>query len=402
MPADLSAGPGPKPSPDPAGRRSYTARRLSGPGWLIVGTLAKRSAQAELACSIIRRLTSGQALVGLEVTVLPGGHGRSRGGRVGRDPTVRGFSLVEEGRSPRGKATAAMRQAGARRVLWLRTSAEALAEGFEAVRAEVGDGALVVAASNSLRRVVDPDLFLMVGRPRDKPLLPSAREVMGFVDRWVGMDRGRLSPWPIALEVNDGRWCLDEPTTAVVLAGGRSRRMGAGKHFLRLAEGTLLERVVSQVRPLVAEVVIGANDPGLGRSLGLRTVPDRVPGQGPLMALASALAVSSSDRNLLVACDLPEIPAALVRRLLEATLTAEAAIPLGAEGKLEPLLAVYRRRLLPDAERLLAAGERRLRPLFEGCRTEYIDLAIFGLESLPNLNTREEYVRYLKRRGRAR
>lgn len=382
------------PQARPVERGERPARRLSAPGWLLVGSQQRLADRVELAAAVLRCLAPKRSIAGLEVTTLPTGRGE--------DLADGGYSLVEEVGPPPGTVTFALLQAGAERVLRLRARPGALAAGFEAASARLGPGALVVAPSTSLRRVVDPDLFLMVGRPGDAAALSTAGEVTGLVDRWVDPDEKSAGLAPGALGVAGGRWVLAEAATGIVLAGGRSRRMGADKRFLRLPDGTLLERVVALVRPLVGEVVLGTNDPDLGRSLGLRTVPDRVPGEGPLMALASSLAASRSDRNLLVGCDLPEIPADIVRGLLDAALTADAAIPVGAGGLLEPLLAVYRRRLLEDAELLLEAGERRLRPLFEGCRTTYLELARYGLDRLTNLNTREEYEQYLGRHGRAR
>ncbi|HOC44217.1 MAG TPA: molybdenum cofactor guanylyltransferase [Thermoanaerobaculales bacterium] len=361
---------------------------MFGPGWLVVGSRQDRAERVELAAAVLRRLAPGRRIAGVMVTTTAadGAGGLPAGG----------YSLLEDEQPEPGTAPFAMRQAGAQRVLSLRSHPDALAAGFAAAVARLGPGALVVAASNALRRVVDPDLFLMVGRPGDAAAWPAAGEVAHLVDRWVDRRAAAAELAPAGLAVAGGRWILPEPATAIVLAGGQSRRMGVDKRFLRLHDRPLLERVVATLRPLVGEVVIGANDPELGRSLGLRTIADRVPGEGPLMALASALEATTSDRNLLVACDLPEIPASLVTALLAAALTAEAVVPVGADGLREPLLAVYRRRLLGDANALLAGGERRLWWLAEGCRTAFLELSRFGIDRLPNLNTRDDFERYLE------
>jgi len=366
-------------------------RRLSAPGWLLVGSSTEKADGVEVATAVLRRASAARPVTGLEVEILIGDDGDELEGD--------GFSLVDEVGPRAGADAVAMLRAGARRVLGLRSRPGALGAGCSAAFARLGPGALVVAVSNSLRLHLDPDLFLMAGRRRDPSPLPSAVQVAGLVDRWVDRGAGPADRAPAALAVDRGRWVLRDDVTAIVLAGGRSRRMGADKRFLPLSGGTLLERVVATLRPLVGEVVLSTNDLALGHDFGLRTVPDRVPGEGPLMALASALASGTSDRNLLVACDLPEIPAPLVRGLLEAALTADAVVPVNVDGVPEPLLAVYRRRLLQDAEVLLAAGERRLRALFERCRTSYLELAHFGLERLPNLNTREDYEHFLQAGG---
>lgn len=386
----------------PAERGTTPARRASAPGWLLIGARSDRHGANELACSLIGHFGRNRPLAAVRVSIVGENPDEDPPAAAGQALAARGFHLTEESGISSLAPVTRMRRAGARSAIQLWAHASALVDGFGAARAMLGAGAMVVVDSHSLRRVSDPDLFLMIDARGGGPPDLSAQEVVDFVDRWVVADDGCFDLQLDALTIEDGRWMLEEPATAIVLAGGRSRRMGADKRFLPLVEGTLLERVVAALQPLVGEVVIGANDPELGRTLGLRTVPDRVPGEGPLMALSSSLAATTSDRNLLVACDLPDIPPALVRALLDAALSAEAVIPVDAQGLPEPLLAVYRRRLLPDAERLLASGERSLRSLFESRRTTYVELARFGLDRLPNLNTREDYERYLRSRGQAR
>ena len=111
-----------------------------------------------------------------------------------------------------------------------------------------------------------------------------------------------------------------------------------------------------------------------------------------------ALKAAAPRLKLVAACDLPEIPATLVARMLDEALTCDGVVPIGPGGHIEPLLAVYRRRLLPDAERLLADGVRRVRPLYEGRDIRFLDLTALGLAEIPNLNTRQDYETYLRRR----
>lgn len=386
--------------------------RRPAPGLLLVGAMTRDAGKTELASALLRRFNRSRSLdvAGVKVTTV---HRLGVAGQGGVAPCPRGgqgcgtcssfegdFVLTEERDFPPGKDTSRLHEAGASRVLWLRARPETLAQGFEALRLALGPGALAVCESNSLRAVVDPDLFLMLRRDGAArgAVKTSARAVAGFADRTVCSDGRGFDLDLDAIDVVAGRWRLLEPATAVVLAGGRSGRMGQDKRALPVAGHSLIERVVAQLRPHVREVLIGASDTAFGDALGLRTVPDRVAGQGPLMGLASCLAATGSDRNLVAACDLPEIPAILSRRLLDEGLSHDAVVPRGPGG-IEPLLALYRRRLLPDAVRLLAAGERRMRPLYEGRDVHFLDLATLGLEAITNLNTRQDYEAYLRRGG---
>jgi len=363
------------------------------PGLLLIGSGRREAGKTELACRILRRFAARFPLVGVKVTPIDPEGGE--GGPIFEGP----FRLSEEdGRIP-GKDTSRLLAAGARRVLWLRVRRPELRAGLRALREKIGPGALVVAESSSLRALVDPDLFLMLQRPGPRQPKPAAGALAGFADRLVGFDGAGFDLDLAALDIAGGRWQLREPASAIVLAGGRSRRLGIDKSTLTIDGVRLIERVVGALRPHVREVLIGAADPARPELAGARTVVDRQPGLGPLMGLASCLAVSRSDRNLVAACDLPEIPAVLIERLLEEALCAEVSVPREADGNLEPLLAVYRRRLLPDIEHLLERGERRIRPLYSAHRVAYVELRALGLPALPNLNTPQDLAAFIAGRN---
>ncbi|MBN1771380.1 MAG: molybdenum cofactor guanylyltransferase [Deltaproteobacteria bacterium] len=387
--------------PGPAGPR------IRRPGLLLLGAAGRNAGKTTLSCRVLRRLADRFALTGVKVTTVgPGAeHECPRGGEgCGVCRSFGGpFLLTDERDGPPGKDTTRMLEAGARRVLWLRVHRHALHAGAEALLKALGPHEPVVAESNMLRTVLDPDLFLMLRRTDTSAFKATAREVHGFADRTVRFDGAGHDLDLGTLDLVDGRWRLDEPPTAIVLAGGTSRRMGADKRALAVGGVPLLQRVVDSLRPHAREVLVGTSPALASDDLpGTRTVFDRVPGQGPLMGLASCLAASSSDRNLVAACDLPEIPPGLVERLLSEALSGDVAVPRAANGNIEPLLAVYRRRLLPDIERLLAAGERSIRPLLAERDTRWVPLEEFGGSSvLPNLNTPEDLRNWVARRGGA-
>lgn len=386
------------PPPEDAGPR------IRAPGLLLLGAAGRNAGKTTLACRILQRLSARLAVTGVKITTVGEGSAREcpRGGEgCGVCRSFDGpFLLTEERDGPPEKDTVRMLRAGARRVLWLRVHRHALRAGIRALLEALGPGTPAVAESNTARTVLDPDLFLMLRRDGATAFKATARAVRDFADRTVVFDGTGHDLDPRALDVVAGRWRLDEPPTAIVLAGGGSRRMGFDKRSLAVDGVPLLERVVRSVRPFAREVLIAANpaDPP-HVAPGTRTVFDRAPGRGPLMGVASCLAASTGDRNLVAACDLPDVPAPLVRRLLEEAFTGDAAVPRAANGNIEPLLAVYRRRLLPDAQRLLAAGEGGLRPLLAAAETRFVPLEEYGTSALPNLNTPEDVRAYAARRG---
>jgi len=184
---------------------------------------------------------------------------------------------------------------------------------------------------------------------------------------------------------------------AVVLCGGRSTRMGRDKSALPFHGDTLLGRAVRLVARVAADVVVVARP---GQELpplpdGVHIVRDEVLDQGPLGGLAPGLRASRAEACFVTSCDAPWLRPAVVRLLFERLGGADVAFA-EAEGRLQPLCAVYRTSVAPRIDALLAAG--RLRPVFlaESAPTVRVAEAELravdpDLASLANCNTPEAY-----------
>ncbi len=179
-----------------------------------------------------------------------------------------------------------------------------------------------------------------------------------------------------------------------VLTGGASRRMGRDKALLGWRGATLVEHVAAQVRAAAGSVTL-VGSPERYHSLGLRAIPDRYPGAGPLGGIATALAGTTAEWNLVAACDMPEIDAVLLGALLaraEAA-AADCVVPLGPGGRFEPLCAAYRRNCLEPFVELIGRGVRRMTDALAAVRTE--PYPVDADERFANLNTPEDHARHL-------
>ncbi len=192
----------------------------------------------------------------------------------------------------------------------------------------------------------------------------------------------------------------------VVLAGGRSSRMGSPKAALEWHGSTLLRRtagILERFGPVVVVRAAGQELPELPASV--RLIDDPREGKGPIQGIAAGLAAVGEQAEFTFVCstDMPFLHPAFVRRML-GVVSAEAAdvgLPL-ARGFPQPLAAAYRTSLAPLAERLVAAD--RLRPafLFDECSVVRLDdaalltdpvLAAFDpeLDSVLNVNEPDDY-----------
>ncbi len=150
---------------------------------------------------------------------------------------------------------------------------------------------------------------------------------------------------------------------AVVLTGGRSRRMGTPKAWAEVGGRTCLARVVDACRGAALEVEFQGELAGLEAAFPATPVhADAAPGEGPLAALAAALARRPGQPLLLLACDLPLLPPPLLRALLEGLPGADWVVPLHAD-RLHPLCAAYGPGVLPVATALLGQGRRDMHAL---------------------------------------
>ncbi|MCZ6598970.1 MAG: molybdenum cofactor guanylyltransferase [Planctomycetota bacterium] len=172
--------------------------------------------------------------------------------------------------------------------------------------------------------------------------------------------------------------------TAVILCGGRSRRMGTDKARLVVGDQTLLERAVAVGDAVAPRVLLacgsearygdlgreqlldrfpaGAAGAGAARASAVdaaRTVHDR--GGGPLAGLEAALTAARSDWVAVLACDMPGVEPPVFERLLQSAV--ERALDLcvlASDAGLEATCGVYHRRCLAAVRSALEAGERKL------------------------------------------
>lgn len=185
-------------------------------------------------------------------------------------------------------------------------------------------------------------------------------------------------------------------TICVILAGGRSSRMGRDKAALPLGEGTFLTRLIGEYAPeFPVYVSVGENNkfshPGAGELVDLR------PGQGPLAGLEAAFSKTDADVVFLTATDLPFGTLALAKRLLAELGNADACVIRRTDGKPEPAFGVYRRSCMEPVSALLDENRRAFRGLFDRVNVRWLreeELAEFSLERLlQNVNTPEEYTK---------
>ncbi len=187
--------------------------------------------------------------------------------------------------------------------------------------------------------------------------------------------------------------------TSIILAGGKSSRLGQSK-ALQVVEGkSLIQWVVDRLAILSTEIIIAtAHGEAIPCSSAVRikTVADIYPGKGPLVGIYSGLIASSSSRAIVVGCDTPFLSVSLLEYMTQLSSTFDVVVPR-IKKKVEPLCAVYSKSCLAPIQRLLEQNELGISELFSMVKVKYIEedemnsfdpehLSFFNINSQADLN----------------
>jgi molybdopterin-guanine dinucleotide biosynthesis protein A len=200
---------------------------------------------------------------------------------------------------------------------------------------------------------------------------------------------------------------VSQRISALILAGGPSRRMGRDKSWLTLDGTPLVEYVARRILPLADELIISSNsperlDPFLAAlSIPARAVADQAPSQGPLSGISAGLQVARHDLVLVLAVDMPFVQLGLLRYMAGLAGAYQAVVPQVPDPRSrrlrpEPLHAFYRRSCLAPISERLARQSRRVVSFLPDVRTRWVlpdEISQFdpSFISFRNLNTPSDW-----------
>lgn len=199
-------------------------------------------------------------------------------------------------------------------------------------------------------------------------------------------------------------------TSAIILAGGKSLRLGYNKVLEIVGNRSLLEQVISRVASLSSEIIVVATEeqviPQFEDYPDMQVVTDIYPGKGPLGGIYTGLKTSTSTCNLVVAADMPFLNQALLGYMLGLVDGVDLVAPR-VGGQVEPLHAVYMRGCLAAIEKMMKEGVLGVHKLFSRVNVRYVEadeIARFDPEqrSLFNINTEGDLQMAKKIAGRNR
>jgi molybdopterin-guanine dinucleotide biosynthesis protein A len=189
---------------------------------------------------------------------------------------------------------------------------------------------------------------------------------------------------------------MSEPISAILLAGGKSSRLGTDKAKVKLnGESFIIQDIAKKLSAVSDDIVISTN----GRRYEDITVPvrwatDVSPGAGSLMGLYSGLLAVQYDYAIAVACDMPFINIDLLKCMISMPHDYDALIPRVGE-KTEQLHALYSKKCLPAIENALKSGRLKISAFLSDIRVKYVPEDVINRYdpehlSFFNVNTQEQ------------
>lgn len=201
--------------------------------------------------------------------------------------------------------------------------------------------------------------------------------------------------------------------SAVVLVGGKGRRMGTVEKALLEFEGkTILERLLENLFRVVEEVILSVRDKNQEKKF--RPVLEKFPAReirfcfdtlkdvGPLEGIRVGLLESRAEYSFVCAGDMPFVNSRVVALLFEKASGHDAALPKREDGKFEPLHAVYSKKMIPEIEKAFEKGRRSvLTPVFEMKDVIFVEVSEIKkldpeLRTFANINTVDEMQRIVE------
>ncbi|MFO7766820.1 MAG: molybdenum cofactor guanylyltransferase [Pelovirga sp.] len=178
--------------------------------------------------------------------------------------------------------------------------------------------------------------------------------------------------------------------TGVILAGGRSRRMGRDKATMKIGDHTLFERACDALAAVFAQGLIAGDRPDLA-SAAMPCFADIYPGSA-LGGIHGGLNAARTPWVFIIPCDLAAPDPTLIRHLLHYRQGYDAVVPRTTAG-FEPVFALYHKNCLPLMEQMLQRKNYRIYDFYDRIRTRFVDTVEMpaGWEtSLINLNSPQD------------
>lgn len=183
--------------------------------------------------------------------------------------------------------------------------------------------------------------------------------------------------------------------SGIILAGGKSSRMGVDKSLLKMKKETMIARIAGLLQGSCEELLIVSNALNKYGLKGAREISDIYPGMGPLAGIHAGLQSAAHEYAFVAACDMPFVTEPLIKLLMQRCTGYDVTVPQTGDY-LEPLLAVYTKGCIPHIEACLKRDMRKITAFYPKVRVNYVNenlirTVIDPARAFYNINTPRDY-----------
>lgn len=169
---------------------------------------------------------------------------------------------------------------------------------------------------------------------------------------------------------------MDMFKTAVILAGGKSSRMGFDKQFLKIREKRLMDILINEIKEEFQDIIIVTNKPKEYENIyaNCRIISDEIKSQGPLSGIHIGLKESQSKYVYFIACDMPKVNISYIKYMKEELIKTGADACVTEDGyKMQPFNAFYSKEVFYKIEDLIRENKRSMLSFINTINTHFID-----------------------------
>ncbi|MCB9224195.1 MAG: molybdenum cofactor guanylyltransferase [Crocinitomicaceae bacterium] len=177
-----------------------------------------------------------------------------------------------------------------------------------------------------------------------------------------------------------------EDLTVIILAGGKSSRMGEDKGLMTLFGKPMVEYVIDNAKEVSEDIIIVSNNNNY-KKFGFPVIKDKFPDKGPLGGIYTGLLNSNSETNIILSCDIPYIKSGLIKFLFYQSDGYDITIPIHQE-RIHPLIGIYKKNCVKTFEKNLQIGQLKVTKAFGDLITNIVEADEFDEIEFKNLNSK--------------
>ncbi|MBI3753988.1 MAG: molybdenum cofactor guanylyltransferase [Deltaproteobacteria bacterium] len=188
--------------------------------------------------------------------------------------------------------------------------------------------------------------------------------------------------------------------TGIILAGGKSSRMGFNKAFIDIGGERIIDRTIKLFKRLFEEIILVTNNPAEYEEMDILTAADIVKDAGSLGGIYTGLFHASYEYSFIAACDMPFLNKAVILKMMGISDGCQAVVPF-VLGRYHPLHAVYSKKCIKPVEEMIKNNDLRIANLFQKIKIKRLEEKDGPsleqiLSSVDNINTKEDLDRVIK------